>query len=94
MSSYTVEECEAAIARRKRLLEAENTSYSISPADGGTGRSATRIDRDQLQKELRYFERLLAKLNGVSANRGRFRVKTACFSGGRSNGRGEGWETS
>ncbi len=93
MSSYTVEECDAAIARRKRLLEAENTSYSLSPSDGGTGRSVTRIDRNQLQKELRYFEKIKARLMGVTANRGKFRVKTACFSAPRSN-KGEGWETS
>lgn len=93
MSSYTIEECDAAIARRKRLLEAENTSYSMSPADGGTGRSVTRIDRDQLMKELRYFEGVKARLQSGGSSRGKFRVKTACF-GGSVSSRREGWETS
>lgn len=89
-SVYTLEEIDAAIAKRKRLLESENTSYSMSPADGGTSRSVTRIDRNQLMKELNYYTKLRAKVVG-GATTGRFRVKTACF-GKHSTNRPEGWE--
>jgi len=88
---YTVEELDANIERIKRLLSAENTSYSVSPSDGGTGRSVQRIDRDQLQKELIYYSKLKARQTG-GATTGRFRVKHATF-GGQTNCRTEGWET-
>lgn len=76
-SAFTVEEIDAQIANIKEQLLASNASYSISPADGGAGRSVTRNQRDQLNKELTLWlkrRRALTSPSGCG-----FRVKRAVF---------------
>lgn len=94
MGVFTLEEVKQQIANIKKQLLAENQSYSISPSDGGTSRSVTRVDRAQLIKELNYWTQKYNSLTGASKGK-TLPTCTATFggsSGERPQTEREGWE--
>ena len=74
---FTLEEIDTQIANIKEQLLAPNAGFSISPSDGGAGRSVTRNGREQLNTELTLWMKRRAALTG--ARRGGMRVKVATF---------------
>ena len=76
---WTIERIDAQIANIENQLLTMNASYSISPADGGAGRSVQRNDRDRLNAELTVWMKRRANLLAAASRRGGFRVKRATF---------------
>lgn len=76
---WTIEEIDAQITNIKSQLLASNASYSISPADGGAGRSVSRNDREKLNAELTLWMKRRKSLSGAGSSRGGFRVRRATF---------------
>lgn len=72
---WTLEEIDAQIANLKAQLLAPNAGYSVSPSDGGAGRSVTRENRAQINRELTLWMRRRQALAGAST--GRMRVRSA-----------------
>lgn len=64
MSIYTAEELQAEIERWKKALSscATGKSYTID------GRSLTRQDLPEIRKQLAWFERQLARVNGKAVS--------------------------
>lgn len=64
MSIWTKEELTRLLAEWKKALTAAATGKSYTIADGGTTRTVTRYDLDEIRKMIAWLEDELAKLEG------------------------------